>query len=916
MTVIAEEVHRRLARDIGWEPYLRTDIVLVDSMDLSNGFAQPFPYNRVQIYVSRPEPDGVLNNYDDWLTLVFTHEYTHILNLDTIGGLPAMSRYTVGRCCFPNMFLPIWQIEGNAVYHESRDSRYGRNNSTWTDMILRSEIASGGFPEIDVASHYPRKWPGGSVPYLYGGLFIEHLEAHYGRDSFSRVMQENSDNILPYFVNYNANQVYRKDFPGLWLEWKKSVSLKYKKQIDSIKNANITEFMSVTKSGYRTMFPRFHPDGNSLFWVKSTPYGAPTLMKYSFETKVAKNLCQVHYPGSLSIAGDGSAYLSDLELYRNHSQYYDIFSYSGSYKRRTWRRRALQVDVGADGKSLIYVKQERDSYWLMLEDIVSGKARPIIEGTDIQVAHPRISPDSTRIAFTYKDRDGKSNIAIHNIGDKTTLKIFTCNENLLHPSWYPDGKRLVFSSDRTGVYNLYEWHEGRNTVRRLTNLIGGAVSPDVSPSGRTIAFSNYGAGGFDIALIDYPASGAEEPVHAVLPLPGEYFTPTPRETTRELSARSYRPWFSVLPSFWIPVYFTEKAYEGKTDNAFGFTTMGSDTLYQYQYSLLAYVYAFQERAAVDATLMISPFYPDVLAAYRDDTLFWGDDLFPWEGENSTETRRKLKRNLALGIAVPFLRFITRDVFILAWERETARTDIFLPGHPVATHHDSLGYARLALYHDSTREYPFSISKEDGRSLFIIHDNYRENLGSDYAFHKTRGEYSEFVSGPWRNNIILLRLRGGISVGAPDHLAPYSLGRYEKGRSGGVPQDEDSFGMRGYPAGGLYGTRLAVAATEYRVPLLQADVGHNTYPLMFRDLWGALFFEYGNVWSGSNASGGFRSSAGVELHMRTTLGYYLDITGYIGAARGFGPMGESQVFFGVATVIEGALKNHNKWFDFL
>ena len=83
-TVFAENAYKRLVPMMGWEPAARTNLILADHVDLSNGSATPFPSNRVEIYVTAPggDPASPINNYDDWLNLVITHELTHILHLD------------------------------------------------------------------------------------------------------------------------------------------------------------------------------------------------------------------------------------------------------------------------------------------------------------------------------------------------------------------------------------------------------------------------------------------------------------------------------------------------------------------------------------------------------------------------------------------------------------------------------------------------------------------------------------------------------------------------------------------------------------------------------------------------------------------------------------------------------------------
>jgi hypothetical protein len=65
---------------------------------------------------------------DDWLRLVFTHEFTHIVHLDRSMGWARLIRGTFGRTsvAFPNLFLPTWQIEGLATYEESVINGGGR----------------------------------------------------------------------------------------------------------------------------------------------------------------------------------------------------------------------------------------------------------------------------------------------------------------------------------------------------------------------------------------------------------------------------------------------------------------------------------------------------------------------------------------------------------------------------------------------------------------------------------------------------------------------------------------------------------------------------------------------------------------------------------------------------------------------
>ena len=77
------------------------------------------------------------------------------------------------------------------------------------------------------------------------------------------------------------------------------------------------------------------------------------------------------------------------------------------------------------------------------------------------------------------------------------------------PAWSPDGRRIAFTSRRSGNYDLYVINADGSGVRRLTTDPGFDGFPSWSPDGTRIAFESSRAGGnYDIWIInaDPPAS--------------------------------------------------------------------------------------------------------------------------------------------------------------------------------------------------------------------------------------------------------------------------------------------------------------------------------------------------------------------------------------------------------------------------
>ncbi len=134
LAVVAEQVRTDLAARTGLRAPGHTHVVLVDQSDVANGWSTPVPYNLIEVAATAPPPSSFLGHHDDWLRIVFAHEFAHILHLDQVGGVMKGLRWTLGRspASFPNLFVPQWQVEGFATWAESAVTGLGRAGARLT----------------------------------------------------------------------------------------------------------------------------------------------------------------------------------------------------------------------------------------------------------------------------------------------------------------------------------------------------------------------------------------------------------------------------------------------------------------------------------------------------------------------------------------------------------------------------------------------------------------------------------------------------------------------------------------------------------------------------------------------------------------------------------------------------------------
>ncbi len=546
---VAETVYPRITGWLRWKPETRTQIVVVDSLDLANGLSSPLPFNFIGIVLSPPDAGELLQNRE-WLELVLTHEFTHIVHMDKASGTPLFLRRIFGRAppyllvfpnTLPNVWGPGWVKEGLAVYAESDwNEGWGRLGQSHFEGMMRAEVGRGLVPLREIHAG-GRGFPH-NRDYLYGGYFFLFLGERYGPRAIPDYVENYSGDFFPYRMESNTVAVTGKPQSELWLEYEEWLRARFAAGT-ALPGKGPDQGGEILARAFSLTSPLLAPGGER-WYVRGDGYTLPKLVRQAKGGK-AEPVRDIEPLTRLSVSPRGELLVSKLEICGNYSYYYDL------YRLDAERTLSRVTECGR-----FRFAAPLDDGRIAAIRVVNGEAEVVLASREGAVERSlyRAAPGEAlsglaargETAVVTSLRDGRWSLV--EIADGK-VSVLVADRTVKHsPRFGDSADEIYFVADYGNVDNLWSWRRAERRLARWTEALNG-VHEISAPVAGEVLLTTIEADGDALRLLRLPAApletrgaaGTAESAPSSAPAPGR---PPPD--------RDYEPWSALLPRSWFP----------------------------------------------------------------------------------------------------------------------------------------------------------------------------------------------------------------------------------------------------------------------------------------------------------------------------------------------------------------------------
>jgi dipeptidyl aminopeptidase/acylaminoacyl peptidase len=776
------------------------------------------------------------------------HELVHVFQLSLSAELSA--RYPRQR----HAHMPLWWTEGLAEYFSAgEDSR--------DEMILREMTISGELPslgELAMAS--------GGLVYPIGGSAMRYIGETYGE---WRIVQLYRD-LWKYQTFSDAIAgVYGRSLDRLSEEWRHWMRQRYYPAVSQARPVELAGRL-LARTAIKPSVYHLAGDSGDVVLYFSPSRGYTSIYAQSLEDAKGRPVVNGErseqfesfhvFDSRIDVNPKGIAVFSSRHFDRDAVFFFDL-------KRRKVLGRyqfpelisILSPAWAPDGESVVFsglaITGYSDLYRLWLPD---GRLERLTSDR-YEDLDPSVSPDGRTVVFasdrTVFGAGGARNLFTLDLASGAIDYLTYGDWRDEAPRWSHERDRIVFSSDRDGTLQIYSV-DSTGTGQRETDLLTGAFDPEWADHAGGFLFGSFADMSFNVYFAPPHADSLDAPVTlAADRLPADWVWPELADPQyARVDATPYERKFTL--DFAAGDALLAPGIGSSQGAVFVFSDLLSDHLF------LLSVSSFQ---GGELGNLLDNFNGTAFYLNQARRINWGVGAFRQRGLFYEGDFRTLYEETSYGVfgqvRYPLSRF-KRLEGEYRIERSD-RTDLYGPEAVPPRREAWLASNFLSYVKDNTLW--LSTGPIDGERL-----NITGGLVSDIS----HGRFDSYVASADIRKYFRTSLRSAIAV----RLMGYHAGgeRPRRVNIGG------SWGLRGYPQFGyVAGTSAWMVNTEWRFPITNfLSIGFPFGTLRFPGMQGAFFADAGRAWSRETDERGILGSAGLGLRMPIAAPLVLRLdTGY-------------------------------------
>ena len=410
-----------------------------------------------------------------------------------------------------NLQLPLWFMEGSAEFLSSGWDADA--DMFMIDQTLNSTTPLPG-PALD-----------GYLAYKGGQSFLFYLSSSRGDSLFNEFLIEFKKTKR---IENVVKKVYRKPLEDLGKEWVLELRRLYWPEIGcridpSVHAKPVTRH--IESRDHFNLRPRISPDGKMIaFYSDRRDY--TRIIVTDLAGKSLYEISQTGYGGffeNFHPFRSGVCWSPDSRrlAFVTKSGASDEIRIVDVKAKRLQRRITTRIssisspDWSSDGKMIVFTGVDSGRSDLYVYDLAGEGLRQLTRSIEFE-SDPHFSPDGKRIIFAVEDTTqtvalsdtpygrNPSELAELSLDTRVITRLTSTPWSEKEPCFSPDGKKILFISDRNGINNCYIAPvDSMAHALPLTNYTGGCSNPDWSSNDR-IVFSLFNRQGWDIWIMRHP----------------------------------------------------------------------------------------------------------------------------------------------------------------------------------------------------------------------------------------------------------------------------------------------------------------------------------------------------------------------------------------------------------------------------